>query len=315
MTLKRLGRAAGELLLRLVEQEPSVILQATLDEFEAAAGRELVAAGALVSDGIARSVTFFDDDAPRNVDLVWLDQSGAYGYFSAADGFVIPDPKSLQLYRVDHGWWLNWMTRELDLQKSGKPIELVAGRASEIGELRISPRLRVPVIFVRAVRAATIAGQFSQALLARYEGRPSLVLTSARPQYKPVNLPSGVLWKSCWSIVTAEIQHFAFDREVVSAGWMITVATKANAIFELSPDGRTAVVNGETLHLRGRVHQSIVKRLYHAHLAGRKTPTTDILSEAAPSVDTISKAFHNSKHWPHLKRIVRTEQGLSWLDI
>jgi len=128
-------------------------------------------------------------------------------------------------------------------------------------------------------------------------------------------LPSGVLWKSCWSIVTAEIQHFAFDREVVSAGWMITVATKANAIFELSPDGRTAVVNGETLHLRGRVHQSIVKRLYHAHLAGRKTPTTDILSEAAPSVDTISKAFHNSKHWPHLKRIVRTEQGLSWLDI
>jgi hypothetical protein len=141
MTSKRLGRAAGELLLRLIEQEPSVILQATLDEFEAAAGRELVAAGALVSDGIARSVTFFDDDSPRNVDLVWLDQSGAYGYFSAPDGYVIPDPKSLQLYRVNHGWWLNWMTRELDLQKSGKPIELVAGRASEIGELRISPRL------------------------------------------------------------------------------------------------------------------------------------------------------------------------------
>jgi hypothetical protein len=136
----QLSRAAGEFLLRIIDQNPPVILQMTLNEFDLKSGNELVAAGALVSDGFARSITLFEDEGPRNVDLLWLDQKAAYGYFSASDGLVVPDQKSLRLYRVDFGWWFRWLTAALDLVNAGKPLNVVPDACWILGNIWLLQR-------------------------------------------------------------------------------------------------------------------------------------------------------------------------------
>lgn len=202
MNLIRLSRAAGEFLIRLVEQEPPVALQSTLDEFAGDVGRELIAAGALIADGSTRSVTLFDEDPPRNVDLIWLDQQRAYGYFSAIDGFVIPDHNSLQLYRVDFGWWLRWLTAALDLVNAGKPTVVVTDTCWVVGDIWVTSRTKVPLVFARRLASKSTADEVASSLKRRGENG-GIILTSSR-QFPSFNWSDGFELKSIQSLVNTD---------------------------------------------------------------------------------------------------------------
>jgi hypothetical protein len=201
MAPPRLSRAAGELFLRLIDQNPPVVLQTTLDEFNVEAGRELVTAGALVTNGFARSIVSFEDEAPRNVDLIWLDHKSAYGYFSATDGFVIPDQNSLQLYQVDFGWWLRWLTAALDLVNAGKPTVVVTDTCWVLGDIWVTSRTKVPLVFARRLASKSTADKVANSLKQRDENG-GIILTSSR-HFPNCNWFNGFELKSIQSLVSA----------------------------------------------------------------------------------------------------------------
>jgi hypothetical protein len=309
-----LSRAAGELLLRIIDQNPPVILQMTLNEFDLKSGSELVAAGALVPDGFARSITLFEDEGPRNVDLLWLDQKIAYGYFSASDGLVVPDQKSLQLYRADFGWWFRWVTAALDLVNAGKPLNVVPDACWILGDIWVSSRIKVPLVFAKGLRSRSVALDLAASLSGRTAPNGGIVLTTTRQ-------PSAVAWpdrfdlKGIQALLNANSKHFEIEKSQLVARWTLPAAADSCSSISLSPDNRILMLQGRALHLRGPVHQSIVRKLYSAHLVGKPARTRDVLSKAGPQVDTIAKAFHRSPLWEVLRHRIRSSGGLSWFDI
>jgi hypothetical protein len=314
MNLIRLSRAAGEFLIRLVEQEPPVALQSTLDEFAGDVGRELIAAGALIADGSTRSVTLFDEDPPRNVDLIWLDQQRAYGYFSATDGFVIPDQNSLQLYRVDFGWWLRWLTAALDLVNAGKPTVVIADACWIVGDVWVTSRTKVPLVFARRLKSRSIALAVAASLNHRPAENGGIVLTTSR-QPSAVRWPDRFEVKWIQSLLNSDGKDFVINNAQLVARWTLPGVSEPSNPLSLSPDGRVLMLHGQALHLRGPVHRSIIRKLFNAHVDGKPARTQDVLSEAAPTVDTIAKAFRNSPHWVVLKPRIRTKNGLSWFEL
>jgi hypothetical protein len=310
----RLSRAAGELLLRLIDQNPPVVVQVTLDDFNAEAGRELIAAGALVAEGFARSITLFDDDEPRNVDLVWLDQQSAYGYFSAADGFVIPNPKSLQFYRADFGWWLKWLTAELNLVNGGKPTIVISDTCWIAGDIWVTSKTKVPLVFARRLTSRSIAVEVGSFLKQRVVENGAVLLTCSR-RFSRIDLPDRFELKSVQSVLNSDGNNFAIDRAQLLARWTGFSASQPTDRISLSPDGRVLTLHGQVLHLSGRVHRSIVRKLFDAYVSGKPVRTQDVLSEAGSTVDTIAKAFRGSKHWEVLGPLIRTKKGLSSFEI
>jgi hypothetical protein len=127
-----LSRRQGTLLLRLLEREQSVISHQMLTE--QAGTLDLVPAGALRTKRFSGSIVLMEEDGPQAVELEWLPDRKAYGYFTA-DGYVEPDPTVLQSYMLNMDWWLNWLAVELDLVGSVMPFELVQGQAWDLGSL------------------------------------------------------------------------------------------------------------------------------------------------------------------------------------
>jgi len=316
LTSKPLSRAAGELLLRLIEHNSLTIDGSTLAVFSADAGQELIDKGALVDAGMSRSFALFDDDsgAARSIDLEWLGDRQAYGYFSASEGYVVPSQDALRLYRLKIEWWLKWLSTALGLRKSGRPVEILPGHAWEIGELAITPRRAVPAIFVRAVRSYAALEQLHRSLRSRYEQAPHLVLTSTR-QVVSGSLPDAAIRKSLWLLLTTDAGRFEFDIGLLKPGWSQLPDVRGGEPLQLSTDGYELLVHGQTLRLRGRIQRSIIRKLYQAHTKGTKATTQDVLSDASHSVDTIGKAFRNSKNWSVLKTVIRSKNGLSWFEI
>jgi hypothetical protein len=140
------------------------------------------------------------------------------------------------------------------------------------------------------------------------------VLTTSRQ-------PSAIAWhdrfdlKEIQSLLNSNGKHFEIEKAQLVARWTLPAAADSSISISLSPDDRVLMVQGRPLHLRGRVHRSIVRKLYSAHLVGKPARTRDVLSEAGPQVDTIAKAFHRSPHWEVLRHRIRTSNGLSWFDI
>ncbi|WP_291856626.1 hypothetical protein [Bradyrhizobium sp.] len=314
MASVRLSRGAGELFLRLIDHNPPVVLQMTLDEFSVKAGRELVAAGALVADGFARSITSFEDETPRNVDLIWLDNESAYGYFSPTDGFVIPDQKSIQLYRADFGWWLRWLTAALDLVNAGRPFIVVPDACWVVGDICVTSRIKVPLVFARGLGSNSIAIEVGRSLKQRGAVDGGVLLTSSR-HVSPIDGADCFELKSVYSLLNSDGKDFAIDRTQLVARWTGYRVPKPVDAVNLSPDGRVLNLKGQVLHLRGPVHRSIIKKLVESYVGGKPARTQDVLSEAAPTVDTIAKAFRNSPHWLVLKPLIRTKKGLSWFEL
>jgi hypothetical protein len=135
-----LTRIAGEFLLRLLEQPDALIVQQRVEDLGHDCLRDLTECGALISAGASRSIVVECDGEPRSVDLVWIEQRTAYGYFDAADGYVFPPVASFSLLRIDVTWWLRWLTDHLALVNAAKPVVLVENRAWDLGELWVTVR-------------------------------------------------------------------------------------------------------------------------------------------------------------------------------
>jgi hypothetical protein len=175
-----LSRRTGEFLLVLLEQPQPAIAGAALEDLNPAIGTELRANGSLRPVLASRSIQIVDDNGISTLDLSWAPDVERYAYFDAADGWVAPDPEELKVYQLDSGWWLAWLADELALENAGKPTELVADHAWDLGDIRISRKRKAPLLFVRRLYADDVRSALIAALERRSGRSGGVLLTTTR---------------------------------------------------------------------------------------------------------------------------------------
>src|SRR5829696_7369290 len=172
-----LSREAGELLLAILEQSSMTIAGSILDDFGEGVARELRCQG-LQPAGTCPVRLVHRDNGLEVVDLVWWSESEGYGYFDPADGLVLPDPSAIMMYRADVTWWLAWLARALDLSDRIRPTEIVPALAWDLGDLWVTSKRKVPVIFARRLDLDPVVQELRTALERRAGRSGGIVLTS-----------------------------------------------------------------------------------------------------------------------------------------
>ncbi|MDS4011699.1 MAG: hypothetical protein RKK15_09890 [Defluviicoccus sp.] len=310
-----LARNAGELLLALLEQRQPAIAGSVLADLDPDIRLQLRGSGCLQRTSVRQSIQVVDEAGAATVDLQWLDAHQRYGLFDAADGWVIPDPEEITLYRLDTAWWLAWLTAELDLVNAGRPIELVADHAWDLGDFRVSRKRVVPLLFARRLRAPDVRAQLATALARRAGRSGGVMLTSTRRVIETLKLPGAHCLMPVAESLTADAARFRLDAALIQ-GLYLGQPPDATPmpVLDLSPDGMTLTIHGDVLHFRGAVQRAIVKQLVEAHRSGKRLRTSAVLAKAGSSADSLVKAFSGSPHWPTLSRHLRQEQGCCWFE-
>lgn len=310
-----LARNAGELLLALLEQRQPAIAGSVLAHLDPNIRFQLRGSGCLQRTSVRQSILVVGEAEAAAFDLQWLDTHQRYGHFDPADGWVIPDPEEITLYRLDTAWWLAWLTAELDLINAGRPIELVADHTWDLGDFRASRKRTVPLLFARRLRAPDVRAQLAT-VLARRAGRSGgVMLTSTRRVIETLNLPGAHCLMPVAESLTADAARFRLDAALIQ-GLYLGQPPDATpvALLDLSPDGMTLTIHGDVLHFRGAVQRAIIKHLVDAHRSGKRLRTSVVLAKAGSSADSLVKAFSGSPHWRTLSRYLRQEQGCCWFE-
>ena len=310
-----LARNAGELLLALLEQRQPAIAGSVLADLDPNIRFQLRGSGCLQRTSVRQSIQVVGEAGAAAVDLTWLGDRECYGHFDPADGWVIPDPEEITLYRLDTAWWLAWLTAELDLINAGRPIELVADHAWDLGDFRVSRKRVVPLLFARRLRTPGVRAQLATALARRAGRSGGVMLTSSRRVIETLNLPGAHCLMPVAESLTADAARFRLDAALIQ-GLYLGQPPDATpvALLDLSPDGMTLTIHGDVLHFRGAVQRAIIKHLVDAHRSGKRLRTSVVLAKAGSSADSLVKAFSGSPHWRTLSLHRRQEQGCCWFE-
>lgn len=310
-----LSRRGGELLLHLLEQSRPVITAAALEECLPGARPSLVAVGALELHGTARSTIVAGDDGPRFRDLSPQSGRNANGYFDAADGSVAVALDDQRLLRISLPWWLAWLASSLGLTNSSQPTELVPGSAWDVGDLWISGRRKIPVLFARRLRR----DETRQALLAAVQKRTGrsggLILTSSRNPPQLTDAGPRFAVTPIFGVLTNDADTFALDRHLVLSPYLpaSTAASPTEPLY-LSPDGRRLVINGVEMTVTSEMHVAIVQLIVAAHRAGQRVRARDVLAKVDSAATTFRQAF-GPKKWAELKPYLKSQNGLWGFDL
>ncbi|EAQ34129.1 hypothetical protein NB311A_09401 [Nitrobacter sp. Nb-311A] len=307
----RISRRDGTLLLRLLEQQQPVI---THDLLMGLAGGDLISGGALKAESVSTSVMVMDDDGPRAVDLEWISDHRAYGYFSP-DGYILPDPKDLQSYKLDVAWWLKWLASELALVDTGMPYELVKGEAWDLGNFWVTRQSKVPILFARRLKHQSIAKKLMEALTNRAGRSGGLILTSSKRSPELAEWPHRFRVMSLADLLSHDPKWFRLDRDIIDGMFSPMSGGRSAERVSLSSDFRTLVIDGQMWIFRGEIQKNIIHLLVEAFRKGERLRTSDVLRKAGSQSPDFAKAFKNNPSWPRLNRYIKTDHGFCWIEL
>lgn len=310
-----LARNAGELLLALLEQRRPAVTCSVFADLDPDIGLQLRSSGCLRRTSVRQSIQIVDAGGAAAVDLQWLNAHERYGYFDPADGWVTPDPEEITVYRLDASWWLAWLTAELDLINAGRPIELVADHAWDLGDFRVCRNRVVPLLFARRLRAPYVRTAVVTALGRRSGRSGGVLLTSTRQAIDDARILGAHAVMAVAEALTADAASFHIDGALIKGRYLGRPPDLAPIpMLDLSPDGMALTIHGQALHFRGAVQRSIVQQLVEAHRTNKRLRTSAVLGRAGSSADSLVKAFSGSPHWRTLSRYLRQEQGFCWFE-
>jgi hypothetical protein len=277
---------------------------------------ELKSNGSLQPAAVSRSIQIVDSHRVSMVDLTWVPDLERYAYFDAADGWMAPDPEELKVSRLDTGWWLAWLATELALENAGKPTELVAEHAWDLGDIRISRKRMAPLLFARRLYAEDVRAALIAALDRRSGRSGGVLLTTTRHAMEVTAVPGSHCLMAVVESLTPHVTHFHMDVALIQ-GLFLGRASDAmgTPALDLSPDDVTLTIHGDVIHVRGPVQQSIIRQLVDAFRLGKRLRAADVLRKAGSSADSLAKAFKGSPNWPTLRRYLRQEQGFCWFEL
>jgi hypothetical protein len=230
--------------------------------------------------------------------------------FDAADGYVFPPVASFSLLRLDIAWWLRWLADHLALVNAAKPVVLVENRAWDLGELWVTKRSKVPVLFARRLKTIQDVSALQNALANRAGRTGGIVLSSGKAL--ATVWPLQYILHPLADRLVNEPLLFTLDETLLNAPYGGGTPTQPLRDIVLSPDDRTLTVLGEVMHFRGKEQRRILRKLVNAYYKGEKRLSSDILGGGA---DTFAKKFKGNSYLPRLKNIVRQQQGRCWFEL
>jgi hypothetical protein len=292
-----------------------VITAAALEDFLAGDRPSLVDAGALDLHGTARSTIVVGDDGPTFRDLSPQAGRNARGYFDAADGSVAVALADQTLLRVSVPWWLAWLASALDLTNCSQPTELLPGKAWDMGDLWISARRKIPVLFARRLHRDDTRQALLAALQKRAGRSGGLILTSSRRPPRLADAGPQFAVAPIFGVLTNDVGAFAIDRQLVLSPYLpaSTAAGPTEPLY-LSPDGRRLVINGVEMTFTSDMHVAIVRLIVAASSAGQRVRARDVLAKVDSAATTFRQAF-GPKKWAELKPYLRSQNGLWRFDL
>lgn len=307
-----LTRAEGDLILSLLEQPNSCIVGSAMDELGFDADR-LVSSGMLQPIGTMQSVFTGDGAEAGFRDLARVDGSPP-GYFDAADGMVFPPVGAITLYKLDLRWWLKWLVDALDLVDAGNPAELVPDHAWDIGNLWVTDKTKVPVLFARRVHGREIRDRIRLALNERTGRSGGVLLTSSRRNSEVAPWPGGHHCQPLHNTLTSCADEFEIDLGIINSPYMPGQMARPEMLVDLSPDNRVLTIRGETMMFRGAKQQLVLRQLVEGYRGRTHVRSIALFAHFADDVDTLSKAFKGSPNWPILQRYLHQKDGLCWIE-
>lgn len=275
---------------------------------------DLISGGALKAESVSTSVMVMDDDGPRAVYLEWIPDHQAYGYFSP-DGYIFPDPKDLQSYKLDWGWWLKWLASELALVDAGVPFELVKGEAWDLGNCWVTRQSKVPILFARRLKHQSIAKKLMEALTNRAGRSGGLILTSSRHSPEPAEWPHRFRVTPLADLLSQDPKWFRLDRDIIDGMFSPMLGGNSAERVSLSQDLSTLQIDGQMWTFRGEIQKNIIHLLVEASGKGERLRTSEVLRKAGSQAPDFAKAFKNNRSWPQLSRYIKTEHGLCWIEL
>jgi hypothetical protein len=287
-----------------------------LEDLDPDIGAELTANGSLQLLSFRQSIQIIGDDGAITRDVDWAPNVERLAYFDAADGWVVPDPEELKVYRLDTGWWLAWLAGELALESAGKPAELVPDHAWDLGDIRISRKRKAPLLFARRLYAPDVRTALIAALDRRAGRSGGILLTTTGQAMDASAVPGSHRLMAVAESLTSDATDFRLNVALIQGLFLGRAAgAMATPALDLSPDGLTLTIHGDLLYIRGPVQRSIVEQLVAAYRLGKRLRTADVLRQAGSSADSLAKAFKGSPNWPTLRHHLRQAQGFCWLEL
>jgi hypothetical protein len=313
------GKATSGLLIAQHSSFPRhrpVITAAALEECLAGDRPSLVDAGALDLHGTARSTIVAGDDGPTFRDLSPQAGRNARGYFDAADGSVAVTLAEQTLLRVSMPWWLAWLASALDLTNCSQPTELVSGSVWDIGDLWISGRRKIPVLFARRLRRDNTHQALLAALKKRAGRSGGLILTSSRNTLRLTESAPPFTVTSIFGMLTNDADNFAVDPAIVVSPYLpASMPFPSTEPLYLSTDGKRLLIKGVVeIDFASDKHVAIVQLIVAAHRAGQRVRARDVLNKVDSAATTFRQAF-GPKKWAELKPYLKSRNGLWDFDL
>jgi len=292
------------------------ISAAALD-FHKRAGAELLAAGAIVTDGfeaVAVSQADHDDVVVR---LDWSSELGGYTYFSPTAGPVRVDDNSLSRFTLNRSWFFQWIGRLLGFGSSAQPMCLIRDRAWDLGDTWLGEtkraRSRTAVYFARQLAEPETIMRLAT-VLRLHASRPSKVVLTTTNE---LNLVRAIIGDFCAVLAIetcahAGIEDFEFDAGIVYSAAHRLRASPSNSAVHADVDFRLVRVGDREFRFRGDKQRQVVGFLYRRWENGKAEVGTALMFEELQFA-TSSRLRDLFKGHPNWKDLIGQKDGACWL--
>jgi hypothetical protein len=306
----RLTRQSVELLFEIFEQPEPVLSGAVLADMVCAEGDPLVAAGLMVPNGHeAADSSREHDDQP--LDLTWLPDRQAFGYFDASRGWISVDCARLTRYRIDEQAMADALLARFGTQ-AGRGKSWVPETVWDLGDIRIPHRTkRVPALLVRRVHDPVSWQRIRSALLARPAANLRVLLSAAISPGTPDGVPTGNVLISLRDVIPDD-GGLAINPKILAARLDHRPAPPPDEALAVIADGREVRLDGETFRFpKGEQQRRIILALHQRYLAGEHwVSSAEIIAELDLPPRARLRDYFKKTNPPAWGRLLKEENGM-----
>lgn len=308
-----LGTEAVDLLLELLELEPSEVSGAVLAEAFPDAGRRLVDAGALRPIANATVVTCVACDGDHSAEVEFDADLSGYRHFCPEAGWVPVAAEHLKRYRAEPSWLLRELGRALGIPERSRASCLVEGVLWDLGETWLGNR-RVAVLLARGLARSETLDRACDALTHRTGRGPGVLLTTSVGLARHIDVPGRHRVVPLRGCLRAAGDGVAIDRDVL--GGIVSGERPLHPDLPIQPsaDFRVVRVGERTFRFRGDKQRQVVEYLYRRWRDGEERVNSAAMLEELEFAAglRLRDLFKGHADWQDL---IAYRDGVCWLKV
>ena len=314
---KPISYRAVELVLNIMEMPNMGISATALDEYHSEAGAELLAWGALEPDDFEPVAVSQAEPEDGVVTAVWDSDIGGYGIFSPARGMVAIDSRSMIRYRLRSSWLIGWIAAELGLSSGARPVELVADRVWDVGDVwlgeRKSERRRTSIYVARRLGELGALARLCAALQSRAGRPPGVILSSS-----PATMTDDAMLAGMTPVMPllrcakAGVGNFCLDAAIIRTAVHGARPPSSDSLVRVDADFRVVRVGACEFQFRGDKQRQVIRYLHNAWDRGEGPVNTALMFSDLefPETTRLRDLFKGYSGW---RDLIGLGDGVCWI--